>query len=256
MTAPLPVRIVYARLQGAEPWMQSAPRIERALTRWSLGRCMGVFMGLLGLSNHEVLVLLSIHDDPANGKPPNGRIAVAQRGPDLSDHRTIDLQTVETWCATLQACLPSDVEIMEMLPLRATVRPNTDAPFTRAGIHVFRFFTLPFARMEEAVALSSAGWETFERNDDPNAGEGYRTEPMGLFAQNGPIWHCGEALAHGSRQDGSAVQGQLLLITWYDSMTSWERSRTPNPQATANFRKRAALTSSVVAYATRVANTA
>ena len=48
----------------------------------------------------------------------------------------------------------------------------------------------------------------------------------------------------------------MLLVTWYDSMTSWERSRTPNPQATIHFRQRAALTSSIVAYATRLANTA
>lgn len=223
---------------------------------WPLGRCMGVFMGLFGLSNHELLVLLSVHDAKAHGESPNRRISPADRGSDRPDHGTIDGQTVETWRTALRDCLPSDVEIIDLLPLRATVRPGTDAPFTRAGIHVFRFFTLPFARMQEAVALSSAGWETFERDDDPNAGEGYRTEPMGLLAQDGPHWRCGEAVAHGSPAAGSAGEGQLLLITWYDSMTSWERSRTPNPQATINFRKRAALTSSIVAYATRVANTA
>lgn len=237
MSLPPPFRIVYARLQASVPWMQSAPQIERALAHWTRGRCMGVFMGLFGLNNHELLVLLSVHDAKADGL-----------------------------AAELRACLPTEVEIIELLPLRATVRPATDEPFTRAGVHVFRFFTLPFSRMDEAVALSGAGWETFERDDDPNASDGYRTEPLGLFAQDGPGWPLSIAPpgpAPGVGSPGEALpgealpgEGKLLLVTWYDSMTSWERSRTPNPQATINFRQRAALTSSIVAYATRLANTA
>lgn len=256
MNALSPFRFIYARLRTSEPWMQSAPRVERALAEWPLGRCMGVFMGLFGLTNHELVVLLSVHDAGAHGETPNHRLAASDPGSDAPDCRTIDLKTVAARRATLRACLPSDVEIIEVLPLRATVRPTTDAPFARAGIHVFRLFTLPFDRMDEAVTLSSAGWETFERRDDPQASDGYRTEPMGLFAQDGPHWRCGDAPAHESPTDGLADPGQLLLVTWYDSMSSWERSRSPNPQATVNFRKRAALTSSVVAYATRVANTA
>lgn len=230
MNAPSPVRIIYARLQASEPWMHAAPRVERALAQWPQGRCMGVFMGLFGLANHELLVLLSVQ-----GASQNAASAVGT-----------------STLSSLQACLPGDIRVLELLPLKATVRPATDAPFTRDGIHVFRFFTLPFDRMDEAVALSSAGWETFERNDDPEAADGYRTEPLGLFAQDGPGWHRIEPPAGVD----NATHGQLLLVTWYDSMTSWERSRTPNPQATANFRKRATLTTSIVAYATRVANTA
>ena len=243
MNAPSPVRIVYARLQASEPWMQAAPRVERALAQWPQGRCMGVFMGLFGLTNHELLVLLSIQGEAALRADKGAALATAPTGGSAVGTSAL---------ASLQVCLPDDVRVLEVLPLKATVRPATDAPFTRAGIHVFRFFTLPFDRMDEAVAFSSAGWETFERNDESNADEGYRTEPLGLFAQDGPGWHRMAPLAGVD----NATHGQLLLVTWYDSMTSWERSRTPNPQATLNFRKRAALTSSIVAYATRVANTA
>jgi hypothetical protein len=231
MSAPSPVRVLYARLRTAQPWMQSAPLVEQSLSRWPHGRCMGVFMGLFGLGNHELLVLLSV--------PP-------------------DAGSINDWRADLSACLPAEVRVLEAMPLRATVRPASDAPFTRAGVHVFRWFTLPLSRVSEAVALSSAGWETFERNEDPSAGDGYRTEPLGLFAQDGPRWCHDDARPEQAASSGwdPLGPGQLLLLTWYDSMTSWERSRTPNPQATANFRKRAALTSSIVAYATRLAHTA
>lgn len=250
MNASMPVRALYARLQTAQPWPQAAPLIEDALLRWPHGHCMGVFMGLFGLSNRELLVMLSVSHA---GIP--GSLADPQASP-ASPADTVDL-----WRAALMDALPSDVRILELLPLRATVRPLTDAPFDRAGVHVFRWFTLPRSRMKEAVALSSAGWETFERDDDPAAGEGYRTEPLGLFAQDGPAWLSREGgfLPEGPGVSAGTDPGrpeQLLLLTWYDSMTSWERSRAPHPQATAHFRQRAALTSSIVAYATRLARTA
>lgn len=203
------LNILHVRVRAPLPWMASAPVLDTALSAWPHGVCMGVFMGLFGLGNHELIVLLSLREGQA---------------------RALD---------SLTRLLPPGFEVIECQSMQATVRPHTDAPFDRAGVYVFRWFFMPEANIDEAVALSVAGWETFERQDDPDAGEGYRTEPMGLFA---------------FRSDQSA--GALLLVTWYDSMTSWERSRTPDPRATANFRQRAALTTSIVAYATRLARRA
>jgi hypothetical protein len=47
----------------------------------------------------------------------------------------------------------------------------------------------------------------------------------------------------------------MLLVTWYDRLESWERSRTPPPEAAENFRERARLTTSSIAYATRLIGT-
>lgn len=44
----------------------------------------------------------------------------------------------------------------------------------------------------------------------------------------------------------------MLLCTWYDGLNSWQRSRTPAPEATENFRRRHALTSGTIAFATRL----
>lgn len=55
--------------------------------------------------------------------------------------------------------------------------------------------------------------------------------------------------------DRHGERGRMLLLTWYDNLTSWERSRTPHPEATTNFRRRAALAKSAIAYATRLADT-
>ena len=44
----------------------------------------------------------------------------------------------------------------------------------------------------------------------------------------------------------------MLLVTWYDRLESWERSRTPPPEAAANFRERAMITTRSVAYPTRL----
>jgi len=81
------------------------------------------------------------------------------------------------------------------------------------------------------VELSDTAWRSFER------GESYRAEPQGLF----------RSIATESGW------GRMLLITWYDRMDSWERSRTPHPDATSNFRRRAALARSIMPYATRLA---
>ncbi len=181
-------------------WQGLHDRVPAALAHWPQARLVGAFMGLFGLSNQSLFVLLSVPDEP---DAP----------------------------AALRACLPADITVFELLALRATVRPHDDAPITRAGVYVFRFFDVRTPDMAEVAALSQAGWDTFER------GEHYATEPMGLFRS----------------ADATAPAGRMLLLTWYDNFTSWERSRTPHPDATANFRRRLALTQSVVAYATRLA---
>jgi hypothetical protein len=235
------VNVLHVRVRAPLPWMSSAPVLEAALQAWTHGRCMGVFMGLFGLDNHELLALLSLHREQASDRPECDALESVAR------------------------LLPPGFEVNRADHLQATVRPATDAPFDRAGVYVFRWFFMPEAHIDEAVALSVAGWETFERQDDPDAGEGYRTEPMGLFAlrpDQPPGMVAGKPL---SKSLGTPLStpsgvpenaGALLLVTWYDSMTSWERSRTPDPRAIANFRRRAALTTSIVAYATRLARTA
>jgi len=131
----------------------------------------------------------------------------------------------------LHARLPKDVQVLSVLPLAATVRPTDDSAFTQPGIYVFRFFDVRDSDVDEVVELSDTAWRSFER------GEGYRAEPQGLF----------RSIA------SEAGWGRMLLVTWYDRMDSWERSRTPHPDATANFRRRAALARSIVPYATRLA---
>ena len=64
------------------------------------------------------------------------------------------------------------------------------------------------------------------------------SQPMGLFRP----------------ADATAPRGPMLLLTWYDSFNSWELSRSPHPDATANFNRRRALSRSVIAYATRLAD--
>lgn len=129
------------------------------------------------------------------------------------------------------ARLPSEVQALLVMPLAATVRPVDDAPWVQPGIYVFRFFEVREADMAEVAELSAIAWTLFERGED------YHAEPQGLF----------RSLA------SQAGWGTMLLVTWYDRMDSWERSRTPHPDATANFRRRAALARSIVPYATRLA---
>lgn len=251
MSTDTPLKVLHVRLRAPQPWMASAPVLEAALSAWPHGMCMGVFMGLFGLGNHELLVMLSLRDEPHKN---NDRLQ-ADPAQDRAQELSQDLSS-EAF-RSLTRLLPPGFEVTQWKSMQATVRPHTDAPFDRAGVYVFRWFFMPQAHIDEAVALSVAGWETFERQDNPDAGEGYRTEPMGLFALRPDQQPGMVAGTHLSTPAGAPENaGALLLVTWYDSMTSWERSRTPDPRATANFRRRAALTTSIVAYATRLARTA
>ena len=141
--------------------------------------------------------------------------------------------------ARVRAALPANVRVVDALALRATARPASDAPLARDGVFVFRFFDVRDGDVDEIVHLSRTAWETFEKPaaDAASGGAAYASEPVGLF-------RFADAA-------GPEARGRMLLLTWYDDLTSWERSRTPAPEATANFRRRAALTTGTIAYATR-----
>ena len=142
--------------------------------------------------------------------------------------------------ARVRAALPAHVDVLDALPLHATARPASDAALVRPGIHVFRFFDVRDGDVEEIVRLSRTAWETFEKPAGEGA-DGYASEPMGLFRD-----------ANAAAAGDADARGRMLLLTWYDDLTSWERSRAPAPEAAANFRRRAELTAGTVAYAARL----
>ena len=122
------------------------------------------------------------------------------------------------------------VAAAETLLLEPTVRPTAGVQRAREGLYVFRFFAVAHRDVDEIAALSATAWRDFE------GAEGYQAVPQGLFRQ----------------QDTSAPEGRMLLCTWYDGLSSWQASRQPPGEAGALFRRRAALTQSTVAYATRL----
>ena len=206
---------LFAHLRTASGgWQALHDHLSPVLAGWQDTAVLGSFTGLFGISNQELFVLLS--------RPVSERVTDRVAG-QVTDQMTEPLRTL----------LPAGVEMVDSLWLDATVRPTHDAPLTRAGVYVFRFFQVNACDCDEVVSLSSQAWQTFENSDS------YTSEPMGLFRF----------------ADTSAIRGRMLLLTWYDNMTSWERSRTPHPDATANFRRRASLSRSIVAYATRLADT-
>jgi hypothetical protein len=129
--------------------------------------------------------------------------------------------------------LPDGASIVQQYEFVATVRPANEVPPSRPGVYVHRLFEVNAADVERFVELSEEAWTTFE-----GAG-GYQAEPQGLFRQ----------------REHAAEGGLMLLVTWYDRLESWERSRTPAPEAEANFRARAALTRKSMAFATRLVGT-
>lgn len=146
---------------------------------------------------------------------------------------------VTTWprdsdpSSNFAANLPPGASIAEHHEFVATARPATDDPLAKPGIYVHRLFGVDAARVDRFVTLSEDAWRTFEAAGD------YRAEPQGLFRQR--------------EHPGSG--GLMLLVTWYDRLESWERSRTPPPEAAANFRERAAVTTRSIAYPTRLIGT-
>ena len=127
---------------------------------------------------------------------------------------------------------PEGCEVVSQWVVKATARPQSAAPLTRAGVYVFRDFWLPFEHLDEAVALSSAAWQTFE------GAEAYSAEPMGLFAP--------------AQAMPASQECRLHLLTWYPDFTSWETSRQSDPAAMQRFIARRALTRTTQAVATRL----
>lgn len=135
--------------------------------------------------------------------------------------------------------LPAGAKVLEQYSFVPTVRPETDTPITRPGLYVFRFFDVHHRDVDEVAALSHEAWTTFENTDD------YQAEPQALFAERDRT----------RDEDDSAAPGTMLLLTWYDGLESWQRSRTPAPEARENFRRRAELTRGTLAIATRLVET-
>jgi hypothetical protein len=150
---------------------------------------------------------------------------------------TRELYLVTSWqpgAARSQAVassLPADARIVHERAMLPTVRPLTPEPMTRPGVYVFRWFEVNNKDIDEIAALSKEAWETFENTT------AYQAEPQALLRD----------------ADAAAAQGTMLLVTWYDTLRSWELSRTPAPEARANFVKRAQLTLSALPIATRLA---
>jgi hypothetical protein len=190
-------------------WQALAQAFASAMQGVPDARVVGSFMGLFGIGSHELFALVA--------------------GPAADD-------ALE---ARVRAALPANVQVVDVLVLRATARPASDAPLVRDGVFVFRFFDVRDGDVEEIVRLSRTAWETFEKPaaGASSGGAAYASEPVGLFRF--------------ANAAGPDARGRMLLLTWYDDLTSWERSRTPAPEATANFRRRAALTTGTIAFATR-----
>ena len=127
----------------------------------------------------------------------------------------------------LQPTVDGQIQVLSSRDFTPTVRPQTSTPVSRPGIYVFRSFTIASASEAEFVELSTQAWVTFE--DAPS----YSAEPQGLF-----------------REDSDAEQIDMLLVTWYDSLASWQTSRQPAGEARERFARRRELTRSTVALAT------
>lgn len=128
-----------------------------------------------------------------------------------------------------RAPLESRATVLRGSLFRPTVRPERVSPRQRQGLYVFRFFRVRPGDVEEFVSLSSDAWTTFEHAD------GYAAEPQGLFRQAD------------ADPDGTL---DMLLVTWYDNLASWQTSRQPDPGARERFARRHALTLSTIALAT------
>lgn len=122
------------------------------------------------------------------------------------------------------------VEQVRSINLEPTVRPTSEEPMTKSGLYVFRFFGVKSKDVDRIAQLSREAWTYFEDSTD------YQAEPQGLFCE----------------RDRNKEEGLMLLVTWYDGLNSWQVSRRPAPEATKNFRERAALTSFTKPFATRL----
>lgn len=121
------------------------------------------------------------------------------------------------------------------LPMQPTVRPTTHEPRTREGVYVFHDCDVAHKDVDEFVRLTAEAWQHFENVDR------YRAIPQALFRG----WIPG-----GDKERYPARD--MLLCTWYDSLKSWEESRTPPDAARKLFQRRSLLVGRSHAYATRL----
>jgi hypothetical protein len=126
--------------------------------------------------------------------------------------------------------LTPSIELVRATTFVPTVRPLDASPCAQPGIYVFRFFTVLATDVAEFIELSQDAWTTFEGAD------AYAAAPKGLF-----------------REVADAEFLDMLLVTWYDSLQSWQTSRQPAAEAKARFIRRHQLTRSTVALATVLA---
>jgi hypothetical protein len=158
-------------------------------------RIYGVFNGLFGLASNELYCVLMSDDHVDDPVPQIGK----------------------------------SLTVMDSIVLTPTVRPTEHVPRTRAGIYVFRWFSVANKNdVEEIADLSRQAWTTFERD--------FGVEAQGLWVEADP----------------SAENCTMLLITWYTNLTVWEASRNADSLATANFRRRQTLTTQAYPVCTRL----
>jgi hypothetical protein len=113
---------------------------------------------------------------------------------------------------------------------RPTLRPSSRARLEKPGIYVFRFFSVLPADVAEFLELSGEAWTSFEGADD------FAAQPQGLFREVG--------------DPSGGTPLDMLLVTWYDSLQSWQTSRAPAEAARERFVRRHQLTQRTVALAT------
>jgi len=143
--------------------------------------------------------------------------------------RNDEVVLVTVGAAVTREMLPAGARISEEFELAPTVRPTTTDPCSRPGLYVHRFMEVEAPNIDEVAALSNEAWTSFEATD------AYESQPQALFCEA-----------------ARPPNGKMLLVTWYDGFTSWEKSRSPAPAATENFRRRAQISHGSVGYATRL----
>lgn len=123
-----------------------------------------------------------------------------------------------------------EVDIVDEHLIAPTVRPIDTARPTRDGLYVFRYFDTLRSDIDDFVRLSDEWWVTFEHDDEYNA------EIQGLFVKDDP----------------DPERTSMLLVTWYGTLASWQRSRQPSEDEGARsvIRERGEITLASIGYAT------
>ena len=130
---------------------------------------------------------------------------------------------------TIRDVVPDDA-VVSHFKMQATARPETFSHLDRPGVYVNRTFNVLAEHVDEFVQLSTVACQTFESDDE------FAAHPFGLFRPELEI----------------SGLVPMQLFTWYDNLSSWERSRNPDETASENFARRRLLTVTSTAIATRL----